>query len=85
MHTKSLRELSRELHAKKISSVELTQHYLNRIEKFDKSLNSFITVTADHALDSAKKADELLAKNTASVLTGIPMAQKDILDRKSVV
>ncbi|MDX2164690.1 MAG: Asp-tRNA(Asn)/Glu-tRNA(Gln) amidotransferase subunit GatA [Gammaproteobacteria bacterium] len=78
MHTKSLRELSSDLHAKKISSVELTQHFLNRIEKFDKELNSFITVTPEHALASAKKADELLSKNNAGPLTGIPMAQKDI-------
>jgi aspartyl-tRNA(Asn)/glutamyl-tRNA(Gln) amidotransferase subunit A len=78
MHTKSLRELSSDLHAKKISSVELTQHYLDRITTFDKDLNSFITVTPEHALEAAKKADELISKNKASVLTGIPMAQKDI-------
>ncbi len=78
MHTKSLRELSNDLHAKKISSVELTQHFLTRIEKFDKNLNSFVTVTAEHALAAAKKADEALSKNTATLLTGIPLAQKDI-------
>ncbi|HEV2613656.1 MAG TPA: Asp-tRNA(Asn)/Glu-tRNA(Gln) amidotransferase subunit GatA [Gammaproteobacteria bacterium] len=78
MHTKSLRELSSDLHAKKISSVELTQHYLDRINKFDKDLNSFITVTPEHALNLAKKADELIKQNKAGVLTGIPMAQKDI-------
>jgi len=78
MHTKSLRELSSDLHAKKISSVELTKHFLNRIEKFDKQLNSFITVTPEHALAAAKKADELLSKNNAGPLTGIPIAQKDI-------
>lgn len=78
MHTKSLRELSNDLHTRKISSVELTQHFLNRIEKFDTDLNSFITVTPEHALASAKKADELLSKNNTTPLTGIPVAQKDI-------
>jgi len=78
MHTKSLRELSEALHTKKISSVELTQLYLDRIKKFDGELNSFITVTSEHALHSAKKADELISQNKASILTGIPMAQKDI-------
>lgn len=78
MHNHSLAELSKALHAKKFSSVELTQHYLNRIEQLDPKLNSFITVAKDSALNDARQADQQLAQNTATALTGIPIAQKDI-------
>jgi aspartyl-tRNA(Asn)/glutamyl-tRNA(Gln) amidotransferase subunit A len=82
MHTKTLAELSLELKSKKISSTELTQHFLNRIQQYDKQLNSFITVTPEKALESAKKADEKIQHNQQSPLTGIPIAQKDIFCTK---
>ena len=78
MHTKTLAELSRGLHAKEFSSVELTQHFLDRIHKFDPDLNSFITLCDEQALASAAAADARLAKGNANALTGIPLAQKDI-------
>ncbi len=78
MSYKTIAELSKELNTKKISSVELTKSFLDRIEKFDKKLNSFITVTTDIALQQAKQADEKLAKGKGGPLTGIPIAQKDI-------
>src|SRR4051812_19974375 len=78
MHTKKLSEIINDLKNKKISSVELTTHYLNRIEKLDPQYNSFITVCKEEALLEAKKADELLAKNAGQPLTGVPLAQKDI-------
>jgi aspartyl-tRNA(Asn)/glutamyl-tRNA(Gln) amidotransferase subunit A len=77
MH-KTIAELSRDLHTKKISSVELTQQFLDRIQRFDKDLNSFITVTPEQALADAKAADQLLAAGKAQPLTGIPFAHKDI-------
>lgn len=77
MHHKTIAELSHSLQKKEISSVELTQHFLNRIEKFDLQLNSFITVTAELALQNAKTADERIAKGMAKTLTGIPIAHKD--------
>lgn len=78
MHHKTIAELSKELSAKKISSVELTQHFLARIKQFDEKLNSFITVTEEHALAAAKAADTKYAEGKAGPLTGIPIAQKDI-------
>lgn len=66
------------LQTKQISSVELTQHYLNKIETQDKVLNSFITVTADTALKQAEIADKIRASGTATDLTGVPYAHKDI-------
>jgi len=78
LHTKNLAELADELKNKNVSSVELTQHFLDRIDKFDGDLNSFVTVAKDHALAQAKQADEVIAKGKAGPLTGIPVAQKDI-------
>jgi aspartyl-tRNA(Asn)/glutamyl-tRNA(Gln) amidotransferase subunit A len=83
MH-KTIAELSKDLHEKKISSVELTQQFLDRIKRFDKDLNSFITVTEDQALQDAKAADDLFAKGKAHALTGIPFAQKDIFCTEGV-
>ncbi len=84
MEYKTLTELSKELTTKKISSVELTQFFLERIKSFDKKLNSFITVTEDHALQMAKQADEQRAKGEAGRLTGIPFAQKDIFCTRGI-
>ena len=78
MHTKSLTELSTGLKAGDFSSVELTQHFLDRIAKYDTDLNSFITVTPEQALVGSKSADEKIAAGDAGALTGIPMAYKDL-------
>ncbi len=78
MHHKTIAELSQDLHAKKISSVELTQHFLERIKRFDEKLNSFITITEDAALQAAKAADQKLAQGQGGPLAGIPIAHKDI-------
>jgi aspartyl-tRNA(Asn)/glutamyl-tRNA(Gln) amidotransferase subunit A len=84
MHNKSLPELSTALQTGEVSSVELTQHYLDRINKFNGDLNAFITVTEDRALEQAKAADKLLAEKNAGPLTGIPLAHKDIFCTKGV-
>ncbi|RDI42860.1 Asp-tRNA(Asn)/Glu-tRNA(Gln) amidotransferase subunit GatA [Aquicella lusitana] len=78
MHRKTIAELSRELSTKKISSLELTQLFLERIKQYDQKLNSFITVTEDAALQTAKMADEKRKQGQAGPLTGIPFAHKDI-------
>ena len=74
----SLKELSTALAARKISSVELTQFFLGRIEKLNGALNAFITVDAEKSLAQARAADERIAKGGAQPLTGIPVAHKDI-------
>ena len=82
MHTLSVAELSKSLKNKEFSSVELTQHYLDRINRSD--LNAFITVTDELALSQARAADAKLANDSGSVLTGIPFAHKDIFCTKGV-
>ncbi|MES2217936.1 MAG: Asp-tRNA(Asn)/Glu-tRNA(Gln) amidotransferase subunit GatA [Pseudomonadota bacterium] len=82
MH-KTIAELGNDLKTKKISSVELTQEFLDRINRFE-NLNSFITVTTTQALMQAKAADALLAQGKAGPLTGIPIAHKDIFCTQGV-
>jgi aspartyl-tRNA(Asn)/glutamyl-tRNA(Gln) amidotransferase subunit A len=84
MHNKSLTELSTALHNNEISSVELTQHYLDRINAHNGNLNAFITVTEDNALTQAQAADQQFQKKTAGKLTGIPLAHKDIFCTQGV-
>ena len=76
MHKLTVAELSKGLKNKEFSSVELTEHFLTRINQSD--LNAFITVTDDLALDQARAADEKIANGSAGILTGIPYAHKDI-------
>jgi aspartyl-tRNA(Asn)/glutamyl-tRNA(Gln) amidotransferase subunit A len=84
MHDKSIAELAAGLRSKAFSSQELTQNYLDRIEKFDSQLNAFVTVTREQALDQAKAADAQLASGRAGPLTGIPLGQKDIFCTQGV-
>ncbi len=84
MHNKSLAELSASLHNGEFSSVELTQHYLDRISAHNSDINAFITVTPELALAQAQAADERLKQNTAGKLTGIPLAHKDIFCTEGV-
>ncbi|MDX1633877.1 MAG: Asp-tRNA(Asn)/Glu-tRNA(Gln) amidotransferase subunit GatA [Marinobacter sp.] len=84
MHDKTVAELSRDLAEGRVSSVELTQHFLDRIEARDGELNSFITVTADQALADARAADERRQRGDATPWTGIPFAHKDIFCTEGV-
>ena len=84
MNEKTLIELTEDIKSRKISSTELTEFYLNRIKKYDGKLNSFITITEEHALQRAKIADKEIAKGEVKNLTGIPIAQKDIFCTKGI-
>ncbi len=61
-----------------ISSVELTEAHLRAIDRLNPSLNAYITVTADRALDAARAADAQRARGEAGPLTGAPIAIKDL-------
>lgn len=77
MDMQSLKQLANALHQGDISSRELTEHYLSRI-RAHQDLNAFISIDEDLARKAAAEADLLLQKKQASMLTGIPMAHKDI-------
>ena len=74
----TLTELSQALAAKKVSSVELATHYLDRIERLNPSINALITVDRAKTLAEAQAADTRLAAGNAGPLTGLPIAHKDL-------
>ena len=78
MFQQNIATLAQQLRNKEISSVELTQHFLQRISQLDDQLNSFITVSESQALDQAKAADAILSQGQGNALTGIPIAHKDL-------
>jgi aspartyl-tRNA(Asn)/glutamyl-tRNA(Gln) amidotransferase subunit A len=82
VHKESLAGLSKKLRAKEMSSVELTRHYLDRIEGVGSALNAFITVDREKSLAQARAADARIAKGDAAPLTGIPIAHKDLFCAK---
>jgi aspartyl-tRNA(Asn)/glutamyl-tRNA(Gln) amidotransferase subunit A len=78
MHNKNIAGLAKAFQQREISSVELTQHVLDRCTAFNQTLNCFISITPEHALEQARRADEKIRQGNAGPLTGIPIAQKDI-------
>ena len=78
MEKLSLRELSEGLKARKFSSVELTQFFLDRLEKYNLSINAFISIDKDKSLAMARHSDAIIKEGNQGYLTGVPIAQKDI-------
>lgn len=74
----TIHELHDKLESKEVSSVEATRAMLARIEATDPKIGSFITVTKEQALADAEVADRCIADGKAGMLTGIPLALKDI-------
>ncbi len=78
---KSIAEAGERLRKRELSSVELTQECLARIERLNPALNAFITITADSALAQAREADaEIQHGNWRGPLHGIPLGLKDLID-----
>lgn len=81
----SLAEASELLKSKKISSVELAQACLKRIEELNAKFNAFITVAAESALAEARRADkEIQGGEWKGPLHGIPIALKDLVDTAGI-
>src|SRR5688572_2282511 len=81
----SLQAASVLIHARRASSVDLVRACLDRIARHDRELGAFITLTADSALDEAKRADADLANGVdRGALHGIPVALKDLYDTAAV-
>jgi Asp-tRNA(Asn)/Glu-tRNA(Gln) amidotransferase A subunit family amidase len=78
-------QLSRWIEAKKLSSARLTNIYLKRLEEFNPTLRCAITLTPEHALRRANKADEEIAAGKyRGPLHGIPWGGKDLLDTAGI-
>ncbi len=70
-------EARRALDAKEFTALELTNAYLENIEKKDGAIHAYLEVWADSAREEARKADKLIAHGESKPLTGIPLAIKD--------
>ncbi|MDE2744406.1 MAG: Asp-tRNA(Asn)/Glu-tRNA(Gln) amidotransferase subunit GatA [Chloroflexota bacterium] len=83
--TITLAEGRRRLVAGDVTSVQLTQMFLDRIADTDDEVRAFVTVTAESALEQAAEADALLARGDAAApLTGLPIGLKDVLMTRGV-
>ncbi|WP_337056585.1 Asp-tRNA(Asn)/Glu-tRNA(Gln) amidotransferase subunit GatA [Pseudomonas sp. USHLN015] len=84
MHQLTLAEIARALAAKEFSSEELSGALLARIQALDPQLNSFVTVTADQALEQARASDARRAAGENGALLGAPIAHKDLFCTQGV-
>jgi aspartyl-tRNA(Asn)/glutamyl-tRNA(Gln) amidotransferase subunit A len=80
----TLSEVVEKLQQREISSLDLTRAYLRRIEEIDGTLNAYLTVTAELALEQASAADQARARGDQRPLLGVPLALKDVLCTKDV-
>jgi aspartyl-tRNA(Asn)/glutamyl-tRNA(Gln) amidotransferase subunit A len=81
----SILELHQQIKTKQRSVVEIAQEYLERIEKLEPQLKSFLYITKDLALDTAKQVDEKIARGEEiNLLEGIPIAIKDNMSTKGI-
>lgn len=70
-------EIRKKLDSREIGAVELTKEYLERIDKYDGEINSYITVCHDEAVAMAENAQKLIDSGKSTALTGIPLSVKD--------
>lgn len=81
----TIHELHEKLKAREVSSVEATKSLLSRIDAVEEKVKSFITVTPEEALKNAEAADKRIAAGEMDILTGIPIALKDIFLTKGIL
>ena len=75
----TIHEAHRLLLKKEITSTELTQSVLERIQKIDTEVGAYLTVADDTALEQARLADQMIDAGETTPLTGIPLAIKDLM------
>jgi len=81
----TLTEAAEQIRTRRLSPVELTQQCLARVERLNPSLNAFITVTADLALEQARRAEsEIITGHYRGLLHGIPLGLKDLFDTAGI-
>jgi aspartyl-tRNA(Asn)/glutamyl-tRNA(Gln) amidotransferase subunit A len=82
----TIAEAAKLIEKKQLSPVELAEMSLARIEALGPQLDAFITVTAERAIDQARKAEaEIVAGNYRGALHGVPFGLKDIYDTKGIL
>ncbi|MFE1786144.1 amidase [Streptomyces sp. NPDC059506] len=88
LHRMTMLQQAAAIRSGDLSPVELAEHYLRRIERYDDDLGAYVTVTADRAMDDARRAQELLAgaarhgargaDRGLPPLLGVPVPIKDL-------
>ena len=82
----SASSLARAIQAKQVSSVEVVQAHLDRIEEVNPQLNAVVQIAAERALEEAREADAALARGEVKgPLHGVPMTFKDSLETEGIV
>jgi aspartyl-tRNA(Asn)/glutamyl-tRNA(Gln) amidotransferase subunit A len=84
LHALTIEEAQRLLKSKDISSVELTRAVLGRISAVEGKVDAFITVAEQTAMEQAKDADQRIASGDGELLTGIPLAIKDVICTRGI-
>ena len=84
LHALTIEEAQRLLKSKDISSVELTRAVMDRNNKVEGKVDAFITVAEKTALEQAKDADQRIASGDGELLTGIPLAIKDVICTRGI-
>ncbi len=77
-------ELGRRYRRRELSPVDVATAHLDRIGRLDKTLNSYVTVTAERALSDARAAEAELARGNAGPLSGVPVGYKDLYATKGI-
>lgn len=77
-------ELARQLQARELSPVELTQIFLERIERLNPRLNAYCTLTPELALEQARAAEAAIMRGETGPLLGLPVSVKDLIFTKGV-
>jgi amidase len=78
-------EMARRIRRKELSAREVMSAHLAQIARANPKVNAIVTLTADEAMDGAKRADEAIARGeTLGVLHGLPVAHKDLIDTAGV-
>ena len=80
----SITQANQMLLSKQISSVELTQAYINKIESIEPKLRALISIVPELALNQAQLADKQISKGLKNDLIGIPMVVKDNICTKGI-
>jgi amidase len=78
IHDLSVRKQAAAIRDRELSPVDITEHYLNRIDRLSDQVGAFITVTAEIAREQAKAAEKAVAQGESAPLLGVPVPIKDL-------
>lgn len=78
IHDLSAREQASAVRRRELSPVEITEHYLDRIDRLADQVGAYVTVTADIAREQARAAEKAVTEGDRSVLLGVPVPVKDL-------